>query len=102
MTLQKPCAMPGGGALGPAARPLRRQSTRRPFSPDATSAGKRTLANAALALLTRLDGGAAAAAQYDRADNMTLQLAALSCLLDAGQGAEQLAAFEANGRMTGW
>ncbi|MCW8843510.1 MAG: aminopeptidase N, partial [Rhodobacteraceae bacterium] len=66
-----------------------------PFSPDATSAGKRTLANAALALLTRLDGGAAAAAQYDRADNMTLQLAALSCLLDAGQGAEQLAAFEA-------
>ncbi len=65
-----------------------------PFAPDAASAGQRTLANAALSLLTRLDGGTAAATQYTRADNMTLQLAALSCLLDAGKGAEQLAAFE--------
>jgi len=66
-----------------------------PFSPDAEAAGKRTLANAALGLLTRLDGGKTAATQYKSADNMTLQLAALSCLLDAGKGAEELAAFEA-------
>ncbi len=66
-----------------------------PFSPDAEAAGKRTLANAALSLLTRLDGGTAAANQYAVADNMTLQLAALSALLDAGKGADQLAAFEA-------
>ncbi|WP_204113703.1 aminopeptidase N [Shimia biformata] len=65
-----------------------------PYSPDADSAGKRSLANAALSLLTRLDGGAAAQAQYDSADNMTLQLAALGALLDAGKGDAALTAFE--------
>ncbi|PSL21902.1 aminopeptidase N [Shimia abyssi] len=64
------------------------------FSPEAEPAGKRALANAALALISRGDGGTLAAEQYDQADNMTQQLAALSCLLDAGTGAQQLAAFE--------
>ncbi|SFU07062.1 aminopeptidase N [Sedimentitalea nanhaiensis] len=64
-----------------------------PFRPDADQAGKRALGGAALALVTRLDSGAQAAAQYDAADNMTLQLTALSCLLSAGKGAEQLAGF---------
>ncbi len=66
-----------------------------PFSPEAEPAGKRALANAALSLLSRSDGGKLAAQQYDNADNMTQQLAALSCLLDAGAGDTQLAAFEA-------
>ena len=65
-----------------------------PYSPDADGSGKRSLANAALSLISRTDGGALAAEQYAKADNMTLQLAALSCLLDAGAGKEQLTAFE--------
>lgn len=64
-----------------------------PYSPDAVSAGKRALAGAALGLLSRLDGGARAAAQFAAADNMTLQLGALGALLVAGQGAAELAAF---------
>ena len=65
-----------------------------PFSPEAEPAGKRALANAALSLLSRQDGGKRAADQYAQADNMTQQLAALSCLLDAGAGSTQLANFE--------
>ncbi|MGR3714667.1 MAG: aminopeptidase N [Shimia sp.] len=64
-----------------------------PFSPDAEAAGKRSLANSALMLLTRIEGGALAATQYAKADNMTLQLSALSALLDADAGDEALAAF---------
>ncbi|SHJ64547.1 aminopeptidase N [Shimia gijangensis] len=64
------------------------------FSPEAGPAGQRALANAALSLLSRSDAGKQAAAQYQQADNMTQQLAALSCLLDAGQGAAQLASFQ--------
>ena len=64
-----------------------------PFAPDAEQSGKRALAGAALSLITRLDGGAQAARQFAGADNMTLQLSALSCLLGAGQGADELAAF---------
>ncbi|MAU51137.1 MAG: aminopeptidase N [Roseovarius sp.] len=64
-----------------------------PYRPDPDQAGARALANAALRLLTRLDGGARAAAQYDSADNMTQQLAALGCLLRAGRGARALDAF---------
>ncbi|WP_127116192.1 aminopeptidase N [Shimia sediminis] len=65
-----------------------------PFSPEADPAGKRALANAALALISRTDGGRQAADQYASANNMSQQLAALSCLLDAGAGDTQLAAFE--------
>ncbi|MGR3714223.1 MAG: aminopeptidase N [Shimia sp.] len=64
-----------------------------PFSPEAEPAGKRSLANGALSLLTRLDGGEAAAKQYKSADNMTLQLAAFGALLDAGMGENATTAF---------
>jgi aminopeptidase N len=63
------------------------------YSPNADQSGKRALAGAALALITRLDGGVQASAQYATADNMTLHLSALACLLDAGRGAAELAAF---------
>ncbi len=65
------------------------------YAPDAAQSGKRALGNAILSLLTRLDGGAQAQAQYDAADNMTQQLSALANLIRAGKGADALAAFEA-------
>jgi aminopeptidase N len=64
-----------------------------PYQPDAIQTGKRALGGAVLSLISRLDGGAAAATQYARADNMTLQLSALACLLSAGKGDAELAAF---------
>ena len=64
-----------------------------PYRPDAEAAGKRAFGNAVLSLQTRLDHGAMARAQFATADNMTQQLAALSCLLANGQGAVELAAF---------
>jgi len=64
-----------------------------PYAPDAEQSGKRALGAAALDLISRLDGGETAAAQYAAADNMTLQLSALSCLLGAETGEAQLAAF---------
>ncbi|AAV96082.1 aminopeptidase N [Ruegeria pomeroyi] len=64
-----------------------------PFRPDADQAGRRALGSATLALLSRLDGGAQAAADFTRADNMSLQLSSLSCLLKAGKGEVELAAF---------
>jgi len=69
-----------------------------PFEPTGDQAGKRALALAVLKLTTRLDGGKAAAAMFDSADNMTLSLGALGCLLDAEKGADALAAFEAKWR----
>jgi aminopeptidase N len=66
---------------------------RAPYRPDPEQTGARALANAALAILTRRDGGAQAQAQYDAADNMTQQLAGLSCLLQAGEGAAAADAF---------
>ena len=64
------------------------------YSPDAKQSGKRALGNAVLSLQTRLDGGKAAQAQFDAADNMTMQLSALSCLISAGAEDAALAAFE--------
>jgi aminopeptidase N len=64
------------------------------YSPDAEQSGKRALGNAVLSLQTRLDGGKAAQAQFDAADNMTMQLSALSCLISAGAEKAALAAFE--------
>ncbi len=64
-----------------------------PYRPDAEQSGARALANAALALITRTDGGALAQRQYDAATNMTQQLAALSCLLQAGIGDAAVQAF---------
>jgi aminopeptidase N len=56
-----------------------------PYSPDAASAGKRSLRNAALALLMELDDAEARALcvrQLESADNMTDSLAALALLTD--------------------
>ena len=73
-----------------------------PYRPDANDAGKRALAQAALALLTRLDGGARASALYQSADNMTQQLGALAALLDIDAGHSELEHFIGNGRMIVW
>jgi aminopeptidase N len=54
-----------------------------PYSPDAASAGKRALRNLCLAYLMELaddEARALAAAQFERADNMTDGMAALSVL----------------------
>ncbi|MEL7012808.1 MAG: aminopeptidase N C-terminal domain-containing protein, partial [Pseudomonadota bacterium] len=64
-----------------------------PYSPDADQAGARSLANVALSILNRVDGGLQARAQFDTADNMTQQLAAFGCLLQAGQGDAATKAF---------
>jgi len=64
-----------------------------PYSPDAGPVGKRDLQGGVLMLLTRLDGGAQARAQYAAADNMTQQIGALACLLEADMGEPELAAF---------
>ncbi|WP_294621108.1 aminopeptidase N [uncultured Roseovarius sp.] len=64
-----------------------------PYRPDAEQSGARSLANTALGMITRLDGGAQAQRQYDDADNMTQQLAAFSCLLQAGKGDDAVARF---------
>lgn len=65
-----------------------------PYSPQALDAGKRSLGNSVLALMSRIDGGVAAEQQYASADNMTQQQAGLACLLAIGKGQSQLAAFE--------
>ena len=65
-----------------------------PYRPDADQASKRDLSTAVLGLLSRIDGGAQAAQQYARADNMTLQLSALAGLLIAGKGEAELEAFQ--------
>ncbi len=72
-----------------------------PYTPDAEPAGKRALGNTALSLMTKLDGGKQATQQYDAADNMTLQQAALTALLQIGKGADALSAFEAQWRHDG-
>ena len=64
-----------------------------PFSPDAAAAGKRALRNAALGLLSLLDDGARARVQFDEADNMTDQFAALSCLVPTPHGPHAVQAF---------
>ena len=64
-----------------------------PYAPDAQSTGKRSLQNACLGLLSRLDGGVQAAKQYAAADNMTQQLSALSCLLHVENGEAENQAF---------
>ena len=64
-----------------------------PYSPDAAAAGKRDLQALLLSLLTRLDGGSTARAQYAAADNMTQQLTALSCLMARQLGEAEHQAF---------
>ena len=57
------------------------QRTNAPYSPDADSAGRRSLQNTALAyLVAGPEGAAPAETQFQAADNMTDRLAALSLL----------------------
>jgi aminopeptidase N len=73
-----------GHRLGPALRDAyRRMSDEGPYSPDARSAGRRTLKNICLDLVAASGSSAAialAAQQYQTADNMTDRMAALSTL----------------------
>ncbi|AHD10248.1 aminopeptidase N [Phaeobacter gallaeciensis] len=64
-----------------------------PYQPDAHGAGLRALNGRILSLLTRLDGGEQAARQYQTADNMTQQYAALAALMKAENGESQSQAF---------
>ncbi|KUP93793.1 aminopeptidase N [Tritonibacter horizontis] len=64
-----------------------------PYQPDAKSTGLRALNSRILSLLTRIDGGEAAAQQFEQADNMTVQSTALACLLTAEKGETQSRAF---------
>ncbi|MEJ6388961.1 aminopeptidase N [Gymnodinialimonas ulvae] len=54
------------------------------YSPDAVQAAQRSLRNVCLAYLIRAEGPDRARAQYDAATNMTDQMAAFTCLLEAG------------------
>jgi len=76
------------------ARLLEENRTPGPYSPDAASAARRSLAGACLALLTRHEGPAQARAAFAGAGNMTESLGALSALLEIGEGADELSAFE--------
>jgi len=72
-----------GTRLGPALRETyRRMDETGPYSPDAASAGRRALKNAALDLLAAAgaSGIALAARQYQQATNMTDRMAALATL----------------------
>ena len=69
-----------------------------PYSADAKSAGKRSLGNAALNMITRFDGGAAAQLQFETATNMTMQLAALGSLMMIGKGDDASAQFRTQWR----
>ncbi|MCV2875212.1 aminopeptidase N [Rhodobacteraceae bacterium XHP0102] len=61
------------------------------YSPDAASAGKRSLRNVALRALARVNGPDLAQTQFDTATNMTDQLAAFGALLDQGGDVAQQA-----------
>ena len=73
-----------GGRLAPVLADIRERLPPAPaYSPDANGAGRRALANASLDLLAAADpakGEGLAAAQFDRAGNMTDRLAGLSVL----------------------
>jgi aminopeptidase N len=73
-----------GERLGPALSTVyERMTVRAPYSPDATSAGRRGLRNVALDLMAATASEpsiARAAQQYDDADNMTDRMAALATL----------------------
>ena len=77
-------------------RLYRKRETDEPYAPDAASAGRRTLRNAALNWLTRVDQGEAARAQFAAANNMTDSLAVLRALShqDRPERLEVLSDFE--------
>ncbi|MEM7242591.1 MAG: aminopeptidase N [Pseudomonadota bacterium] len=63
------------------------------YDPRAEDAGKRALKNACLHLITMRDMGARATHQFETADNMTDQIAALSALIRINAGADAVASF---------
>ena len=65
-----------------------------PYAPDAAQSGARSARLAALALLSRIDGGARAQAVWDRARNMTERMGALTQLVRAGRAEGALAWME--------
>jgi aminopeptidase N len=65
-----------------------------PYSPEPRAAGARALRLAVLGLMTRIDGGTRAARAFAAADNMTDQIGALVCLIEAGVAHDALDAFE--------
>ena len=64
-----------------------------PYRPDAADAARRSLRNAVLALLSRIDGGERAEVLFGIAGNMTERMAALTVLLRRGRGQAELAAL---------
>ena len=64
-----------------------------PYRPDAADAARRSLRNAVLALLSRIDGGDRAEVLFGIAGNMTERMAALTALLRRGRGQAELAAL---------
>ncbi|WP_424974334.1 aminopeptidase N [Dinoroseobacter sp. S124A] len=64
-----------------------------PYTPDAKAAGQRALRGTALRLLSEIDEGARAKAQFLGADNMTEQLSAFSALLSIGKGTNAVSTF---------
>ncbi len=64
-----------------------------PYAPDATGAGQRSLKNTALALMAKLDDTTRAQTQFETADNMTDQLAALAQLVPTDNGPQATEAF---------
>lgn len=69
-----------------------------PYDPGAGPAGRRALGLAALSLLSRLDGGEAARAQFADATNMTEEQGALAILLRIGRGEAEAERFHARWR----
>ena len=63
------------------------------YAPNSAQSAARSLSNKVLALITQIDGGAAAQLQFDNATNMTQKLAAFACLLAAEKGADAVDAF---------
>ncbi len=68
-------------------------TSEKPYSPDAQDAGKRALRNGAMAFLSLLDGGELARVQFETADNMTDQMAALIALVPSQHGAGAVSQF---------
>ncbi|MFV2003299.1 MAG: aminopeptidase N C-terminal domain-containing protein, partial [Paracoccaceae bacterium] len=64
-----------------------------PYTPEAAPAARRALRAAALALITRLDGGTLAHAQFEAADNMTEQYSALLQLVPTEHGPQAVRQF---------
>ena len=63
------------------------------YSPNSLDCGHRALANLALSYISYLDKGSCALSQFDSAENMTLQLPALSNLVKVGKGGKALREF---------